>query len=343
MKNNEKMHDEWESLLDEYFFTKSLRSVTEWSYRKVALTFTRFIGNSVTPAMISQRDVLLWRRHLLKEKNLSVHTWNNKVAHLRALINLGIKKGLLQYEENPFNGTVVRSDSKKKRILTRTQLTRLYLVMQQYEQREKQRKPIKGGKCALYPTWFWVTVLDTFRYTGMRNNQLVHIRLEDVNLEQGWIELRLEGSKTHREWKVPLVSQLKERIKILITRATEYGAGPQDRLFDVKRFTNPRHIPYVYNEKSLLQSFRSFYRRLSSECGFNISSHRFRHTLATELMKSPERNLQLVKDLLGHRSVNTTMEYIELDIEVAGKTLERELVLHTDIGVTKDLQSLTLT
>lgn len=342
MKNEELMHDEWEFLLEEYFFTKQLRSATEWSYRKVVLTFTRFIGATVPPNKITQRDVLLWRRHLLKEKNLSVHTWNNKVAHLRAIFNLGIKKGLVEFEDNPFNGTVVRSDTKKKRILTRTQLTRMYLIMQQYEQREKDRKPLRGGKCALYPTWFWMTVLDTFRYTGMRNNQLVHIRLGDVNLEQGWIELRLEGSKTHREWKVPIVRQLRERIKQLLSRAMERGAGLQDLLFDVKRFTTPRHTQYVYSEKGVMQSFRSFYRRLSRECGFDVSSHRFRHTLATELMKAPDRNLKLVKDLLGHRNVSTTMEYIELDMEVAGQALEKELVLHTDITAARGLQSLTI-
>ncbi|WP_243390147.1 site-specific integrase, partial [Klebsiella aerogenes] len=186
-----------------------------------------------------------------------------------------------------------------------------------------------------------MTVLDTFRYTGMRNNQMIHIRLRDVNLEQGWIELRLEGSKTHREWKVPVVRQLRERIKLLIMRATERGAGQHDLLFDVKRFTSPRHAHYIYDEKNVLQSFRSFYRRLSRESGFDISSHRFRHTLATELMKSPDRNLKLVKDLLGHRNVSTTMEYIELDMEVAGKALEQELVLHTDITATRSLQSLT--
>jgi hypothetical protein len=124
--------------------------------------------------------------------------------------------------------------------------------MQQYEKREEERKPVKGGKCALYTTWFWMTVLDTFRYTRMRNNQMIHIRLRDVNLEQGWIELRLEGSKTHREWKVPLVRQLRERIKLLIMRATERGAGLHDLLFDVKRLTSPRHAHYIYDEKNVL-------------------------------------------------------------------------------------------
>ncbi|XBY08155.1 site-specific integrase [Escherichia coli] len=54
-----------------------------------------------------------------------------------------------------------------------------------------------------------------------------------------------------------------------------------------------------------------FFRRLSRECGFFVSSHRFRHTLATKLMAAPERNLHMVKSILGHRSVATTMEYID--------------------------------
>ncbi|ELQ9312326.1 site-specific integrase [Serratia marcescens] len=339
MSGQEKRYGEWELLLEEYFFTKFLRPATEWSYRKVVLTLYRFMGENVTPAMLTQKDVLQWRRHLLKEKGLSVHTWNNKVAHLRAIFNLGMKKGLVQHEENPFNGTVVRPGFKKKRIFNRSQLTRIYLLMQQFEEREKERMSVKGGRCALYPTWFWMTVLDTFRFTGMRNNQLVHIRLVDINLEQNSIELRLEGSKTHREWKVPVVSLLRERIKVLLTRATECGAGPHDLLFDVNRFTCPTGRPYVYDEKSVYQSFRSFYRRLSRECGFDVSSHRFRHTFATELMKSPDRNIKLAKEILGHRNVSTTMEYINLDLEVAGQILEEELALYTDFEVKKKNRS----
>ena len=68
------------------------------------------------------------------------------------------------------------------------------------------------------------------------------------------------------------------------------------------------------------------------ECGFAV-----RRTVsdipAAELMKAPERNLQLVKDLLGHRSVSTTMEYVELKMDIVGKTLEEELSLHTDLCV----------
>lgn len=325
-----KMNEEWEMLVDDYFFSKNLRPATEWSYRKVVQGFTRHIGQNVTPQGVGKNIVFLWRRHLLKERNFSAYTWNNKVSHLRALFNQGIKHKIITLEENPFNGVSVRAEKKKKRILTRQQLTRVYLIMEQYQDRERRRKPIRGGRCALYPTWYWMTVLDTLRYTGMRNNQLLHIRIADVDIENSWIELRHEGSKNHREWKVPLVRQLKERISLLLTKARARGASGNDLLFDVRRFTGSRGKIYIYDEKKTQQTARSFFRRLSRECGFDVSSHRFRHTLATELMKAPDRNLKLVKDLLGHRSVTTTMEYVEMDLEAVSRTLEQELMLFTD-------------
>ncbi len=61
-----------------------------------------------------------------------------------------------------------------------------------------------------------------------------------------------------------------------------------------------------------------------------MSPHRFRHTLATELMKAPDRNLQMVRGLLGHRSIATMMEYIDINLDVAGSVLGRELMLYID-------------
>ncbi|MDP1255169.1 site-specific integrase, partial [Klebsiella pneumoniae] len=79
-------------------------------------------------------------------------------------------------------------------------------------------------------------------------------------------------------------------------------------LFDVSFYIAGKKAKFDRNDMTVMhQKIRSFFRRLSKECGFAVSPHRFRHTLATELMKAPERNLQLVKDLLGHRSVSTTM------------------------------------
>jgi hypothetical protein len=46
-----------------------------------------------------------------------------------------------------------------------------------------------------------------------------------------------------------------------------------------------------------------------------MTPHRFRHTLATDLMRQPERNIHLTKALLNHSNIATTMSYIEVDYE----------------------------
>ncbi|WP_416776396.1 tyrosine-type recombinase/integrase [Xenorhabdus budapestensis] len=326
----------WDELLEEYFFSHILRSATEWSYRKVTRVFIQFMGEMVLPEQVTHRDVLRWRRHSLVEKTQSGHTWNNKVAHLRAIFNFGMERKLLPQTENPFNDAAVKKEKKKKKILSKSQIIHLYLLMKQYEEEERRQVAPRGGRCALYPTGYWLTVLDTFRLTGMRQNQLLHLRLRDISLEGNYIVLRVEGSKNHSEWRVPMIRQLKPRLAQLAEQARDCGAKEDDPLFDLTRLRFRHHgrtISYQYNYDKKMQHIRSFFNRLSRECGFDISPHRFRHTLATELMKAPDRNLQLVRSLLGHRSLATTMEYIDIDMEIAGKTLENELAIYLDISV----------
>ncbi|ROC65067.1 tyrosine-type recombinase/integrase [Klebsiella quasipneumoniae] len=323
--NKQGMMD-WETLLEEYFFSKPLRPDTEKSYRGVVAVFQKFIGEDKLPDEVTHRDFILWRRDMFG-RGLTTSTWNNKVRHLQALYNQGIKKKWLLISENPLKETQVPPGSKRKRLLNRDQLVRLNLVLEQFEEQERSSVG-RNRPCALYPVWFWRTVIDVLRSTGMRQNQLLHIRLMDVDMEANSILLCREGSKTHREWLVPIVGFVRERMRILINRAVNQGAEPEDYLFDVARFKNP--LGEVGPEPEI-QPVRSFFTRLTKECGFKVTPHRFRHTLATEMMKSPDRNLAMVKSLLGHRSVSTTMEYIELDLKITGQALESELALYMDI------------
>jgi hypothetical protein len=57
----------------------------------------------------------------------------------------------------------------------------------------------------------------------------------------------------------------------------------------------------------------AMYKKLIDKLGVRMTPHRFRHTLATDLMKQPERNIHLTKNLLNHSNIATTMSYIETD------------------------------
>lgn len=318
----------WDELLEEYFFRKSLRPDTEWSYRKVVTLFRSFTGDCMLPDEVNERIAMCWRRHNLNVQQLSSNTWNNKARHMSALFRESMGAGLLRCTENPFRGLIVKKDGKRKKTLSQSQMVKVYLTMEQMAEAERAGL-LRAERCAMLPAWYWLTVLDVLRYTGMRLNQLLHLRLQDVNLSDDVITLCREGSKTHREWNVPAVRQVRAGLEQLLAEARRRGAGPGDPLFHYERIVSAQPEVEMYGAPSL-QPVKSFFRRLSKECGFAVSPHRFRHTLATILMNSPDRNLPLVKGLLGHSSVSTTMEYIDINMGVAAKTLETELSLYTD-------------
>lgn len=59
----------------------------------------------------------------------------------------------------------------------------------------------------------------------------------------------------------------------------------------------------------------AMYKKLIEKLGVRMTPHRFRHTLATDLMKQPERNIHVTKNLLNHSNIATTMSYIEADYD----------------------------
>lgn len=301
----------YDDILKDYFFSKTLRPATEWSYRKVINSFRRYIGDNVFPGQVDRLTVLNWRRHVLSEQGLSSITWNNKVAHMRAIYNHALQQEFVTLKDNPFNGVIARPDIKRKKTLTESEIKKIYLLLEARE-KEESLGIIEKSRSALRPAWFWLSVVDTLRYTGMRQNQLLNIRLEDVHLEGGWINLRPEASKNHREHRVPITRLLRPRLERLMLAAVERGAVHGDMLFNASRFDGRKNI---LTDVMAYQPLRGFFRRLSTECQCVITPHRFRHTIATDMMKSPDRNLKVVQTLLGHSSVAVTLEYVEGNID----------------------------
>lgn len=309
----------FEEVLTDYFFSKFLRPATEWSYKKVVRSFISFAGEEITPESVDKNLVLDWRRHVINREGSTKITWNNKLTHMRAIFNHTIAHGYTSHRENPFNGAIARPDVKRKKTLTNEQIKRIYLLMESREADESIGM-IDSRKSALRPAWFWLTVLDALHRTGMRQNQLLHIRLCDVNLDQNWINLRPEGSKNHREHRVPITRHLRPRIERLYNLSLERGAKMQDQLFNLSRFDGRRN---EISENMDHPPLRAFFRRLSNECGYVVSPHRFRHTIATNLMSLPERNIKMAQDLLGHSTPTVTLEYVESDIEKVRNMLEQ--------------------
>lgn len=305
----------FEVLLEKYFYAKTLRPDTQWSYCKVVRTFTKFAkvlqgGQCRFGAEVERRSIksagaegsyritrlpiCVRCSTLLSRKNYSVKRTRLMALWLARALNV--------------------------KTLSDSQLETVYRVMQQQRGREQSGDRYRN---ALAPAWFWTAVLDILRYTAIRQNQFLHIRISDVDFDSHCIHLRLEGAKNHREHQVPIISALRPSLEELVSQVTKAGAMPHEQLFNIAWFDFRRKANYQDGMTKV--PLRSFFRRLSRECGFLVSPHRFRHTIATKLMRTPERNLQTVKTLLGHVSLASTLEYVEVNIESLKATLEQEL------------------
>jgi hypothetical protein len=153
-------------------------------------------------------------------------------------------------------------------------------------------------------------VFEIFYYTGIRLNALLCIQLQDIDWDQQLILVRGETEKTHREFRIPIMEGLAPHVRKLLDEAARAGFQVDDQLFNVNRFS--RH----YKRKEMnSDQVEAMYKKLIGKLGVRMTPHRFRHTLATDLMKQPERNIHLTKNLLNHSNIATTMSYIETDYD----------------------------
>jgi integrase/recombinase XerD len=142
------------------------------------------------------------------------------------------------------------------------------------------------------------TMLEVLYATGLRVTELVNLRHNQVNLNQG--VLRIVG-KGNRERLIPLgeesVHWLQQfvqgpRAEILLERQTDF-------LFPTRR-----------GDKMTRQAFWHIIKRYARKAGIDkdLSPHTLRHAFATHLLNHGA-DLRVVQMLLGHSDLSTTQIY----------------------------------
>ncbi len=138
--------------------------------------------------------------------------------------------------------------------------------------------------------------------SGIRVSELLGLRLESVNFQQGWLRVFGKGAK---ERLVPVNAAALGRLKeYLQARQLKFGGQPAaDELF-VNR--SGKKLSRVQMWKDIV----SFGR----EAGVEIKPHPhlFRHTFASHLVQGGA-DLRSVQEMLGHASLNTTQIYAHVD------------------------------
>ncbi len=281
-----------------YIEERVLRDVTRQIYLYKANMFDR--DNQSTPLCgLSLADVRGWRDKIINRS--SPATWNVYRRHLKILCKWAIYKGWLPENHNYFaqlqNAAI--GNIRPKTIAIHD----LSRIVQNLE-----------AEHFLNPGWFWAMTIKILYRTGMRRHQLAELRWSDILWDKNALLLRVVSSKTKREWEVPLDTELElmNSLKWLGQRilfASGELPAPASKVLQIQWFNHKyrcKHGEYGLTEEQISGAFG----RIKKITGLVISPHRLRHTMATEIGSLPEAPLALLKVMLGHTSLQTTMLYV---------------------------------
>jgi len=293
------------TLTEEYIFAHDLRSASAKIYRASTKALLKHFRTTPIEE-IDHRAILAWRKKRL-EGGLSKRSWNTYANHLRTVWGYAIEHGLTTHTAiNPFKKTSVIPPKRASKTVNGEAIHRArnWLTALVGEER------CTHERSQITPAWFWLAVFEMFYYTGIRLNALLCLRYKDIDWDNQMILVRGETEKTHREFFLPIMEGLAPHLCRILGEAEKIGFSPDDQLFNVNRFSRHYH-----GMEMNIDQVESMYRKLTDKIGVRMTPHRFRHTLATDLMKQPERNIHLTKSLLNHSNIATTMNYIEADYD----------------------------
>ena len=146
------------------------------------------------------------------------------------------------------------------------------------------------------------TMLEVLYATGMRVSELMHLKLEGVNLEMQYILAFGKGSK---ERIVPLG-------KIAVTFLKHYLEYVRPYLLG--EHPDPGFVFLSQGDREMTrQRFFQIIRGYAKEAGITkpVSPHVLRHSFATHLLDNGA-DLRSVQEMLGHANIATTQIYTHL-------------------------------
>ena len=146
-------------------------------------------------------------------------------------------------------------------------------------------------------------MLETLYSCGLRVSELVGLKLSNLHLQVGFLNVTGKGDK---ERLVPVGSVAVKYLSIYldtVRRHQEVQPGHEDMVFLNKRGTRLSRVMVFMLIRSLAERVHLQKR---------ISPHTFRHSFATHLIEGGA-DLRAVQEMLGHESITTTEIYTHLD------------------------------
>lgn len=151
--------------------------------------------------------------------------------------------------------------------------------------------------------------------TGLRVSELANITLEDVDFQKKQIDCVRKGDKIDTVLVTSWV--LKALENYLAVRQERYKPSEDQRYIFLTKYQGKAN---PISTRTIEENVHKYTKAFNS--GKAISPHKLRHSFASEWLRSGG-NLVLLRDQLGHNSIETTSLYTNLSNEDARKVIDR--------------------
>ena len=304
-----------QTLIQKYFLQwlmaqRNVSPETIKSYRDTFRLYLRYIEThcGVTPAKMSiaQFDadhILGFLSYLDKERGNNPRTVNNRLAALHSFVRY------MLFELPEYSGLLNRSLMVPFRKTAKRQME--FLTEDEFAALKNACKTdtALGRRDML--------MLLLLYNTGVRVSELVGLKLGDIHIDSQntTAYIRING-KGRKERHVPL---WKSTAKYLADYMSDHSCNETGSLFANCLDGNLTRSGIRYRLDCLKQKASEVIPSLAKK---NITPHTFRHTTALRMLQSGV-DISTIAIWLGHESIITTHKYMEADLEMKRRTLEK--------------------
>ncbi len=243
-------------------------------------------------ASVTTDDIRNYLYHMTLNKHISNFTRKRKLASMKSFFKYLVETKMLKM--NPV--TAIKSPKlpdRKPAYLTEAECHRLLEAVARNAR----------SKCKVRD----LAIVILFLHTGMRVSELINLKLRNVDFESALVKVIRKGQK---EQHIHLNSEA---------------------IYALKKYLSLRQSPngcLFVNSNGQKLSRSSIYRKVKRyllAAGITKSKwgpHVLRHTFCTRLHQKGVNPLVL-RELAGHRSLNTTMIYVHIENEEQTEALDR--------------------
>lgn len=282
------MRDQIEAFLTSLMEEKGYSNNTIVAYRNDLVQFCGYLEqhgaspwDSVTPGHLAEYVDCLRNQHEYASATVA-----RKVAAAKSFFRYLLEKGLLRKDPS------AKLDSPKVRKYLPTSISE--------EQVEcLLRAPVKNSSVRGLRDY---ALLEVLYATGMRVSEVVALNVEDVDMEQGFIQC-VSNAGQSRQRAIPVYRRAIEALQTYIQEGRcKLVQGDESALF-----VNHR------GRRLTRQGLWLIIKKYVHESGITaeVTPHTLRHSFATHLLNGGA-NVRQVQGLLGHANVSTTQVYTQL-------------------------------